>query len=150
MYHSSIEEIINSLPNDYEKCFQESEKLAIQNLAQNDHVFLPPNLSEDKRDRATLDKHIEHCVHQMIRIPYQALVIHEFPPHKIMQFGLNLGRAQELLLSYGGVDCWFRMFKPYFRQNITPEELKKIISLGFQLCNVLKIEYPTQEYLDRP
>ena len=143
MYKLSINELITSLTNNYKGKFQSSEILEMRKLAHNKDTFIPPNSRQ-----TTLHEHIKHCVHQLIRIPYQAINNNDFPPNKIMQFGLNLGRLQELLSSYGGVDCWFRVFKPYFLSNPTKKELEILIQLGLELCNILEIGYPSQEFLD--
>lgn len=64
-----------------------------------------PKMLGDK----TVKQHFQHCFCQLIRFAKMAQNGEEF---KGVQFGLNLGRAQELLKSQGGVDKWWRVFEP--------------------------------------
>lgn len=58
----------------------------------------------------TSDKEqIIHGFHQMWRF---ANLAHKGEEFRALQFGLNLGRTQELLGSIGGVDKWWRVFEP--------------------------------------
>ena len=65
--------------------------------------LIPPGGSTHLRD------HVEHCLWQMVRFATLASSGKKF---RGPQFGLNLGRAQELLGSYGGVEAWWRTFGP--------------------------------------
>ena len=55
----------------------------------------------------TIAQHAEHCLWQMIRFANLAHKKYEF---KAMQFGLNLGRVQELLRS-SNMNCWWKKFE---------------------------------------
>lgn len=52
--------------------------------------------------------HVDHCFYQLYRFADAAERGGEF---RAMQFGLNLGRVQEMLGSHGGPDMWWRPFE---------------------------------------
>jgi hypothetical protein len=56
-----------------------------------------------------LQHHVTYCFWQMIRFANLAQLGNEF---RAAQFGLSLGRAQELLGSYGGKAAWWQTFEP--------------------------------------
>src|SRR5438552_16104908 len=62
-------------------------------------------------------KHIQHTLENLVRIPYQFLAYHNLSTVKIAQFGLNLGRAQELLNDVSGIEYWWRSFKKPLEEN---------------------------------
>jgi hypothetical protein len=125
--------------------FTDSQISDMRSLSHNNVNFIPPDLTEDKQIGNSLSDHIIHCVHQMIRIPYQAKRDGVFTNVKIMQYGLNFGRVQELLKSYGGVDCWFRKIKHHFGDVIAIDEL---IKYGNELCDLLVIDRPSEAFLN--
>jgi hypothetical protein len=55
---------------------------------------------------------VQHCFDQLVRFALMG----ESDPQSFQtcaaQFGLNLGRAQEMLGAPGGVDAWWRRFEP--------------------------------------
>ena len=55
-------------------------------------------------------QHVEHCLHQLARFAHQA---QGGRPFRAAQFGLNLGRAQELLGAPGGAATWWRPFEAH-------------------------------------
>ena len=55
--------------------------------------------------------HVHHCVQNLVRIPYQVLAYKNFSQLKAFQFGLNIGRAQEIVENVGGIEYWWRNFK---------------------------------------
>jgi len=63
-----------------------------------------------KRDNSNVKPMLQHCLCQMIRISQDE--VNREKPEKLAQFGLNLGRAQELIESVGGVNYWWRRFEP--------------------------------------
>jgi len=125
--------------------FSNSQILDMRALSHDTINFIPPDLTEDKRINNSLSDHIIHCVHQMIRIPFQAKRDGKFSNIKIMQYGLNFGRVQELLKSYGGVNCWFRKIKHHFDDVIAIDEL---IKYGNELCDLLVIDKPSDDFLN--
>lgn len=59
-------------------------------------------------DGETVRSHVEHGLWQMLRFTHLARLGHAF---RAMQYGLNLGRVQELLGSYGGKGPWWQAFE---------------------------------------
>lgn len=53
--------------------------------------------------------HFQHCLDQMARFAREA---GEGRVFNALQFGLNLGRAQELVGASERVDDWWRVFRP--------------------------------------
>jgi hypothetical protein len=83
--------------------FIESDLAAMRALL-NENRQVPPGAPTHLKD------HANHCFHQMARFAHLAATGKKFQG---TQFGLNLGRVQELLGSYGGVVAWWRTFEPY-------------------------------------
>jgi len=79
----------------YKKRLTYEELLMVENILQDTEKF----------------DHIRHTLSNLVRIPYQFLAYKNFSVVKATQFGLNLGRAQELLNSVGGLEYWWRTFK---------------------------------------
>jgi hypothetical protein len=52
---------------------------------------------------------VQHCFDQLIRF---ASMSPEGFASRAVQFGMNLGRAQEILRAEGGVLCWWRCVEP--------------------------------------
>lgn len=69
---------------------------------------------------------VAHCFSQLVRFANEL-----GNPTRAVQFGLNLGRAQELLGSEGGVDCWWRRFEPLLG------EPKKLAALAGEYAALL-------------
>lgn len=90
----------------------------------------------------TDSQHVEHCFHQLIRFANLAKSGHDF---RAVQFGLNLGRAQEILGSYGGVECWWRLYEPLIKN----KEYDKIISETEHWLNILELSMPSDEFINR-
>lgn len=86
-------------------------------------------------------KQVEHCMHQLIRFSHQASNGHQPDEERIMQFGLNLGRAQELLGAPGGVDKWWRAFNK--KDWSAREALARIYTKEFGLAD------PSYEFISR-
>ena len=80
---------------------------------------------------STVKEQVEHGFYQMIRFANLAKNGHEF---RGAQFGLNLGRTQELLGSYGGVDYWWRFYEPLIKardwDNIMWETRSRLLMLS--------------------
>lgn len=105
-------------------------------------LFILENPNPRGDGNTTNKDHVTHCLHQLIRFANLARQGHKF---RFMQFGLNLGRAQEILESYGGVGCWWRVFENL----IETEDFAGIIKVTFQYLAVLKLEPPTEEFINR-
>lgn len=106
---------------------------------------IPPDAGGSPEDN-TPKKHIEHCAHQMVRIAHLAVTTKEgMTILRACQFGLNLGRLQELLGSYGGADAWWRTFKIHFERGdwkgLKEESIKRLNELG--------IKMPTDDEINR-
>lgn len=108
----------------------------------------------DLIDDQTMKQHVEHCLHNLVRIAYQAKEdsgpdgpLAAFDSQKSGQFGLNIGRAQEILEEApgitGGVDVWWRFFKTDIKNNnfdtLMKKALFRIIELG--------LDFPDDEFL---
>ncbi len=86
--------------------------------------------------------HFEHCLHQMWRFAHLASKGENF---RTMQFGMNLGRAQEIVMSIGGVECWWRAFSPLV-ENADWTGITKLVS---EYCTVLGTEWPEIKFLEK-
>ena len=71
-------------------------------------AYPPLGPSEFQLISLSVAGHVDHCFSQLYRCSDLAEKGGEF---RAMQFGLNLGRAQELLGSLGGPDAWWRPFE---------------------------------------
>jgi hypothetical protein len=89
-----------------------------------------------------LKDHVEHCLWQLARFAHLASLGKKF---RGVQFGLNLGRAQELLGSYGGVEAWWRTFEPLVER----EDWNGILMVVGLYLNVLGLAHPPLEFLSR-
>jgi hypothetical protein len=87
-------------------------------------------------------EHVEHCMHQLIRFSHLATKGHAF---RALQFGLNLGRAQELLDSVGGVDKWWRLYEPL----LVAQDYEKIIKVTKQYLKDLGLKNPTATFINK-
>jgi hypothetical protein len=61
------------------------------------------------------------------------------------QFGLNLGRTQEILGSVGGVNAWWRTFEPL----ICCGDYKKIIETTREYLCILELPEPDEKFINR-
>jgi hypothetical protein len=59
---------------------------------------------------------VDHCFHQLIRFAHLARTGKIDFATRAVQFGLNLGRVQELLRSPGGVDAWWGVYEPLLKK----------------------------------
>ena len=66
---------------------------------------------------------------------------------RAVQFGLNLGRTQELLGSMGGVNAWWRKFEPLTKPG--EEQYEKIILVVGQYLELLDLPKPEEEFINR-
>jgi len=98
--------------------------------------LIPPGGSTHLRD------HVEHCLWQMVRFATLASSGKKF---RALQFGLNLGRAQELLGSYGGVEAWWRTFKPL----VESENWVTIQDTVRAYLDLLRLARPTTKFVTR-
>lgn len=100
----------------------------------------------DQRPRGTSNstnkEHVEHCLHQLIRFAHLAKIGHNF---RLAQFGLNLGRAQEILNSYGGVECWWRAYEKL----INAKDYDGIIELTKAYLDMLNIPHPSNDFINK-
>lgn len=105
-------------------------------LADKDPYPTPdPSAEEPVRGQSVAD-HVTHCFQQLYRFANLAGHGGEF---RAMQFGLNLGRAQELLGSHGGVEAWWRTFEPL----VNAREWHKITQIVTIYCALLGLPDPS-------
>jgi hypothetical protein len=97
---------------------------------------VPPNGNTHLKD------HVEHCFWQMARFANLARLGKGF---KGVQFGLNLGRVQELLGSYGGVEAWWRTFEPL----IVAENWAQLQATTERYLKLLCLNPPSSEFVNR-
>lgn len=93
-------------------------------------------------DGQLIGSHVEHSLWQLIRFANLSAKGHEF---RALQFGLNLGRAQELLRSYGGVNAWWRTFEPLVKE----EKWFEIIAVTKSYLETLKLTFPDDAFINR-
>jgi hypothetical protein len=75
---------------------------------------------------------IVHCFQQLVRFANLAQNGEEF---RAAQFGLNLGRVQEMLGSVGGVAAWWRVFEPL----LLSKDYEGIISIVKYMMEIWKL-----------
>jgi hypothetical protein len=91
-------------------------------------------------------QHVEHCMHQCWRFAHLATQGH---PFRTLQFGFNIGRAQEILGSIGGVDYWWRQIERVVAAARQPSDYQLVVNLIRNYCNDLAIEWPGPEFINR-
>lgn len=87
-------------------------------------------------------QHVEHCFHQMVRFANLAARGSEF---RALQFGLNMGRAQEILESNGGVNCWWRLYEPL----IADKKYDDVVKVTLRYIDALGLTRPTSEFIHK-
>jgi hypothetical protein len=95
-------------------------------------------------DNETVREHVVHCLHQMVRLAHLAATGRD--KFRAAQWGLNLGRAQELLKSAGGVDAWWRAFKDI----INAEDWALLKSKSETYIRLLQLDQPEEAFINRP
>jgi hypothetical protein len=95
-------------------------------------------------DNETAQKHAEHCLHQMVRFPHLAIV-HGESSFRAAQWGVNMGRVQQILGSTGGVNAWWRAFEDIIK-NKDWLCLKSKVETYIRL---LGLEPPSDEFINR-
>ena len=86
--------------------------------------------------------HVEHCLWQLARFAHIARLGCAF---RAVQFGLNLGRAQELLKSHGGLAAWWRAFEPL----IVEGRYQQLEEKAGQYLKLLGLRAPPEEFINR-
>lgn len=91
----------------------------------------------------TVFEHILHCSTKMIEISNEFITLNannsnkiELPYKKTMQYGLSVGRIQELLLGIGGKEAWWDIIKEMF-EDITIEKLIQLHQYSVELHTIL-------------
>ena len=90
----------------------------------------------------TANQHVTHCLQQLVRFAHLAQKEDKF---RAMQFGLNLGRAQELLGAPGGVDYWWRRFE----RVASAERWAELKTIAEGYLNAFGLEQPSEEFINR-
>jgi len=80
----------------------------------------------------TARTHVQHCFDQLVRFASMRAGFAD----RAVQFGMNLGRAQEILGAEGGVDCWWRMFEPHLTNR------PALLELCLAYVDALGLDYP--------
>jgi hypothetical protein len=86
--------------------------------------------------------HVEHCIWQTVRFAHLAAMGH---PFRAAQWGLNFGRAQELLKSHGGLAAWWKAFEPHIGRG----EWAQLAELSQQYLIVLGLPQPDEAFINR-
>jgi len=86
--------------------------------------------------------HVQHCLWQTVRFAHLAALGH---PFRGAQWGLNLGRAQELLRSYGGPNAWWRAFEPL----ILAEDWAGLEARSAAYLDLLGLPRPDEDFITR-
>jgi hypothetical protein len=105
--------------------------------------ILASNQKIHKTDDETAREHVTHCLHQMVRLPHLAIV--HGGKFRAAQWGLNLGRAQQILDSVGGIDAWWRAFKDIE----AAEDWPRLKSKAETYIRLLQLPMPSKEYINR-
>jgi hypothetical protein len=84
--------------------------------------------------------HVIHCFHQLWRFAHLALHGHDF---RAVQFGMNLGRAQEILGSAGGVECWWRLYEPILK------DYDRLIEITKRYLELLELPLPDDATINK-
>lgn len=95
-------------------------------------------------DNETVRDHVIHCLHQMVRLAHLANTGRE--KFRAAQWGLNFGRAQELLKSAGGINSWWRAFK----EIINREDWALLKSKSETYIRLLQLEQPDETFINSP
>ena len=106
-------------------------------LAANDPV--PAHEPNATRRKA----HVEYCFHQMCRFCNLALTGAE--PFRDAQFGLALGRVQELLGCVGGKTAWWQAFEP----PLIRRDFAAIDAITRSYLDVLGLQPPSEAFLNK-
>lgn len=117
--------------------FTEEEITAMKKIIKTDKKS--PEINPTTSDR----EQIIHGFHQMIRFAH--LTIEGKSEFRAAQFGLNLGRTQELLGSLGGLKCWWRTYEPL----IVFWQYKEIIEITKKYLAMLDLPEPTEEFINK-
>lgn len=103
------------------------------------HEILARNQKRPRHGGNETDReHLEHCFHQLIR--FANLAKDGQQDFRAAQFGLNLGRAQEILESNGGINCWWRLYEPL----IVSKNYDEIIKVTKQYLRALNLPEPSE------
>ena len=97
-----------------------------------------------KSDEETAQEHVRHCLHQMVRLAH--LATKQDGKFRAAQWGLNMGRAQEILRSAGGIDAWWRAFKDI----INAEDWPLLKSKSETYIRLLQLDPPDEAFINTP
>jgi hypothetical protein len=106
-------------------------------LAKNDPV--PAHLPDAMRRAA----HVTYCFSQMIR--FNHLAASGVEPFRAAQFGLSLGRVQELLGCIGSKAAWWGAFEPL----LIEQRHKEMISLTQSYMALLGLTPPDDAFINK-
>lgn len=98
----------------------------------------PVHADNDKTAR----EHIKHCLDQLVRFAHLAAAGH---PFRAVQWGMNFGRAQELLRSRGGLAAWWHAFEPI----LIKEDWTALEALARRYLDLFGLEQPSEEFINR-
>jgi len=92
-------------------------------------------------DEGSARVHVEHCLQQMVRFAHLA---NKGQPFRAAQWALNLGRAQEIVKAFGGVDAWWRTFKPPIEKG----DWGHLETLSRTYIDLFQLEQPSDEFIN--
>jgi hypothetical protein len=92
---------------------------------------------------ATAIIHVQHCFDQCWRFAHLTTLGHEF---RAVQFGLNFGRAQEILGSFGGATCWWKIIEP----PLVAKDYARVIELLKEYIRLLGLSNPPEAVISKP
>ena len=98
----------------------------------------PPHASSPLTVRA----HAEHCMWQCVRFAHLASLGH---PFRGPQWGMNFGRAQELLRAPGGLPAWWRAYEPL----LDAQDWKALETLSRRYIHSFGLSQPPDEFTTR-
>jgi hypothetical protein len=93
-------------------------------------------------DPGSAHAHIEHCLWQTVRFAHLA---ETGLPFRGAQWGLNFGRAQEILKSHGGITAWWLAFEPL----IESQEWAKLAAKSLSYLDILDLQHPDETFINR-
>ena len=99
---------------------------------------LVPDEPETARDT------VQHGLSQLVRFTYQAQAKGEMSLVRAVQLGVNIGRTQQVLHQVGGVDAWWRTFKPF----VEKQDWAGLEAQARLYLTVFGLEQPTDEFIN--
>lgn len=131
------------LSEDQKKAETRVDALMREKISPDTIAKIRAHLAEGKTRGGTKDTdHIEHCFQQVVRFANLAA---KGKPFRGVQWGLNFGRAQEIVYSEGGKDAWWGLAEPL----INAKNWGALAEMGREWLRLLSLTQPTEEFVNR-